>query len=389
MAAKTNYEKNGNKYFRATATVGKDGDGKPIRKEFYGKSKKEAEAKRDDYMDGIKAGLNTDYAEMTVGQFMKVWLFDVMKIECADSTFDRYEGIYRNYIRETPLAHLKVHEINRLTLQRHYNAMYEAGKSTAKIKNLNKLLKTFFNYAIAEGYIVKNPCFKISIPKDNNMIDDEYGYDVDPFTEDEIKLIGQHIKPDIKIIFSLDLGTGLRVGELLALTEQDIDFVNSEVKINKAIKLVKVINRDGVHKYEHVIKPPKSKSSVRTIPIPRTLLKPLRKHITAQKEKYFRNGLLYNASSLLFTTDSCKYIDAKNLLRAWERTLKRAGVRYRKLHNIRHTYATKLFEAGVPLITISKLLGHHSIEITARIYVHVMPKEKNDAVQKLNYLFKN
>ena len=81
------------------------------------------------------------------------------------------------------------------------------------------------------------------------------------------------------------------------------------------------------------------------------------------------------------------YIYNRNLLRAWKRTLNRADVRYRKLHNIRHTYATKLFEAGVPLITISRLLGHHSIEITAKIYVHVMPKEKVDAAQRLNYLF--
>jgi len=388
MAEKTNYVKKGKngreyKYYRLSKRLPTGED-----KEFTGKNKKEATAKKDEYMEGLHLGLKADYNEMTLEKFMRVWLFDVMRMELADSSFDRYEGIYRNYIKETSFAKLKVYEIDRLTLQRNYNLMFESGKTTAKIRNLNKLLKTFFNFAIAEGYIVKNPCFKIIIPKNKEALDeDEDVFDVDPFSEDELKLISEHVRPEMKMLFQLDLGTGMRLGEMLALTERDFDFHNAEVKINKTLKTVKVIKEDGSYEYKTVVKPPKSKSSNRIIPIPSSLLAPLQRHIISEKEKYLKKGQPYTKSSLIFTTESCNYIDCKNLLRAWQRTLKRAGVRYRKLHCIRHTYATKLFEADVPLITISKLLGHHDIEITARIYVHVMPKEKDNAAQKLNYLF--
>jgi integrase len=67
--------------------------------------------------------------------------------------------------------------------------------------------------------------------------------------------------------------------------------------------------------------------------------------------------------------------------------LKKAGVEFKKFHALRHTYATKLFEKGVPLKTVQKLLGHSDISITANIYTHVMPEQKIDAAEELNHLF--
>ena len=80
MAVKTNYEKNGNNYFRVTATIGKKSDGKPIRKEFYGKSKKEAETKKDEYLNNLKSGLNLDFDKITVGNLFHIWLFEIIKV---------------------------------------------------------------------------------------------------------------------------------------------------------------------------------------------------------------------------------------------------------------------------------------------------------------------
>ncbi len=93
MAVNTNYEKNGNNYCRVTATVGKKADGKPIRKEFYGKNKKEAENKRDEYIKGLNLGLNSNFNKITLGELIKTWLFEVVKIYASHSTMDRYEGI--------------------------------------------------------------------------------------------------------------------------------------------------------------------------------------------------------------------------------------------------------------------------------------------------------
>lgn len=98
-------------------------------------------------------------------------------------------------------------------------------------------------------------------------------------------------------------------------------------------------------------------------------------------------GLVYSDTDFLFTTKGCQPINSRNLQRAWERTLKRANVRYRKFHNVRHTYASKLLANGVDIKTISTLLGHSNISITADTYIHVVSETKADAASTLNYLF--
>jgi integrase len=111
-------------------------------------------------------------------------------------------------------------------------------------------------------------------------------------------------------------------------------------------------------------------------------------HKTKQEKESEKLGDSYqNYEGYVFTTETGLFIDPRNLLRAYQRALKSAGILYRKFHNLRHTYATKLFEADVPLKTVQELLGHSDITMTANIYTHVMPEKKVDAVEKLNNLF--
>jgi integrase len=108
VAVKTNYSKNGSDYFRVTASIGRDLNGKLIRKEFYGKTKKEAEARRDEYLSGIKNGLNADFKNAILGELMYTWLFEIVRLKVKPSSFQKYEGIYRNYISECELYGLKI-----------------------------------------------------------------------------------------------------------------------------------------------------------------------------------------------------------------------------------------------------------------------------------------
>jgi len=386
MAVKTNYVKKGKNgkeyhYYRLSVTLP---DGKE--KEFTGKSKKEAEAKRDRYLDGIKAGLAMDYDKVTLKNLMHQWLFEVllMSDKVKPATFDRYEGLYRNYVRDSELGGLAVSGIKSIQIQRYYNGLYENEKPTSTIKNIHKVLRYFFNYAYSADFVLKNPCRKVNIPGDATEIEDE---EIDPFSDEEVKRIIANLNEHIEMQFLLSLGTGLRVGELLALTKKDIDLKNKVVKINKNLKKIKDIKKDGSYKYKMIVQPPKTKRSKREVPIPSKLIAPLQKYILNQKKKYFANGLPFTDDNVLFTTKSCKYIDAGNQLKTFKRVLRRADVPYRKFHNVRHTYATKLFETEVPLVTVSRLLGHANIQITANTYTHVMPKIKEAAVDNLNYMF--
>ena len=166
MAKKTNYSKNGIDYYRVTRTIGKKADGTPIKKEFYGSCKNEAEEKADEYMNKLKNGLSLDFESVTINDLMSTWLFDILNVsdKLKPSTFARYEGIYRIYVKTSEIANLKVYNTKSIQLQLYYNKLAENGKSSSQIKMLNKVLKMFFNYAYNEGYIIKNPCNSVTIP---------------------------------------------------------------------------------------------------------------------------------------------------------------------------------------------------------------------------------
>lgn len=383
MARKTNIEINGTKYYRMTAVVGRDGNGKIIRKQFYGKDKSDAEKKKNEYLNGIKNGLNVNFQDVTLGKLMHLWLFEVMKSKIKPATFERYEGIYRNYVKSDSIYGSKLCNIQSIQLQRYYNLLYKSAKSSNVIKNLNKLLKEFFNYAIDEGYLNRNPCARLTIPGLKDVKKEE----VQVFSDEEIhRFESILINHRLRALFLMALGTGLRQGELLGLKWSDIDFEKKEVHVKRAIKQVSLINDDGSREFKAIEQIPKSKNSVRTVAIPSKLIPILEEHKSKQQEEKSTN-VGYIDNNFVFATPTGKNIYARNLTKMYRRLLKKANVPYRKFHCLRHTYATKLFERKARPETVQKLLGHSSISTTADIYTHVMPKQKTDAAETLNDLF--
>lgn len=387
MAVKTNYSKNGRSYFRVSAVLGTDSNGKKIVKEFYGKSKSEAEAKKREYLDGIRSGLSINRKNLSLGDLMHIWLFEIVRVsdKIKPSTFERYEGIYRRYIKNSPLYLIKLDSIRTLDIQRYYNSLSSEGKSKNIILALNKLLKQFLFYAVDEGYLIKNPCVskRIVIPGENTI-----NKEVDHFTDDELKILMNNLDGNkYKEVILLSLGTGLRRGEILALTWDDIDLDNNMISVSKSLSKVYIIEGDETRERKQIIQSPKSVHSIRTIPFPESLKHLFRDLQVRQKINKLRCGKSYINSNYVFVSECGDNVELYNLANNWNKLLKDLAIPHKKFHALRHTYATKLFEKGVPLKTVSELLGHSSIDITADIYTHVMPKEKTNAVEKLNSFF--
>lgn len=387
MGVKTNYKMNGKDYYRLSASFGRDSNGKLVRKFFYGKNKKEAEKKLEEYKDSLKQGLIIDknaYLSLT----MDTWLFEVVNIsnKVKPTTFERYEGIYRNYIKTSPIASLPLKDIKSLQIQKYYNELYNKGKTTSQIFNLNKLLKHFFNYAVNEGYLLRNPCIgQIVIPGKVEHKESE----VEIFTDDELKAILSYPKESqIKDIATICLATGMRRGECLALKWNDLNLNTMEIYINETVSTVAIIGKDGSRENKTIIQIPKTKGSIRTIPLPTTLKPIFDKIKIRQNENKLKIGESYNKENegYVFLSENGNLINSSNLSRSWKRYLKKVGIRYIKLHALRHTYATRQFEAELPLKTVSNLLGHSSIEITANIYTHVLKKEKEKSIDILSVL---
>jgi len=172
-----------------------------------------------------------------------------------------------------------------------------------------------------------------------------------------IAAIRKHSKgTQLECILLMALGTGMRQGELLGLRWKDIDYNLQELKVERTLKYINVINEDRSRDFKCVIQPPKSKTSKRTIPIPAPLIPVLKAHRKSQLQDKLKAGSSYIKSDFIFTTEMGNTIDSRTLARAYKRFLNRADITYIKFHSLRHTYTTKLFEANVPLKTIQTLL---------------------------------
>ena len=373
MAKKTNIEINGKQYYRVTRTIGKKADGTPIRKQFYGTGINEANQKADEYLNDIKNGLISNFEYVNINDAMYTWLFDFLlnSASIKPSTFQRYEGIYRKYIKNSSIAGLRVYTISSLQLQQFYNKLSK-DFSYSQINTLNTILKIFFNWCIDNGYMLKNPCLKVNIKKDSNKNVIEKR-EVEILTPKEIKTIKEYLKDtNFELLFLLDLGTGLRLGELLALDWNHINLQNKTINVEKSVKEVYVYDSPETKHIETIFQKPKTKTSIRTITIPNNLVELLK----IQKNKTVQ----------LFKDENGHPIRGRIVYSRWNSILNTCNIPHKKFHAIRHTYASMLLKNGVDIETVAELMGHSTITIT-QIYLHSTSDQKQKAVNKLNNLF--
>ena len=172
-------------------------------------------------------------------------------------------------------------------------------------------------------------------------------------------------------IFAVD--TGVREGELLALTWDDIDFEKGYVQINKTLVFVK--DRENKAGSTYILKvqdSTKTKAGIRKIPLTKRCLRMLR-------ELKLRN---IAKSQLVFPSKNGTFINPRNLLRCFDTICSKAGLEGFNCHTLRHTFATRCFEKGIPVKIVSRWLGHKKVQHTLDIYTHVMPDEEKKAIER-------
>ena len=372
-----------NKGWRASISAGRDESGKLIRKQFYGKTQKEVKSKLEEYKKQINLGILPTDDKLTLEQWYYTWLFDYRIKDLKPKSFEKYEGIYRNYIKDTQLGKLNLKDLRATHLQKYYNDLMDKDKKpTSTIKGLNTRIKPCLAEAEKQGYIQKNYCKLVTLPKDN--------------TTREIKVLTQNqqqsfianlVGHDLEMLFLTALGTGLRLGEILGLKWSDIDFNTGTLTVNRTLQRVTVIDRDGNRSSKVIEQPPKTKNSIRIIPIPKNILSKLKDHRVQQSKNKLQLGDLYTNNDYVFCDNLGYPIDDKRPNRNLKIILNKLGIEPLKFHGLRHTYATRLFEANVPPKTVQVLMGHYDISITMDIYTHVMEDTKLEAVEKLNDIF--
>lgn len=371
------------KGWRASILAGKDENGKNIRKQFYGKTQKEVKQKLDEFKSQISLGALPTDDKLTLEQWYYTWLFDYRKKDLKPKSFEKYEGIYRNYIKDTSIGKIKLKDLRATHLQQYYNKLLDIDKKAiSTIKGLNARLKPCLTEAEKQGYIQKNYCKMVTLPKENKV------KEIKVLTPEQqqsfIAAINGH---ELEMLFLVALSTGLRLGEILGLKWCDIDFNSGNLTVNRTLQRVTEISRDGNRESKVIEQLPKTKNSIRTVPIPKNILSKLKDHKLEQSKNRLKLGELYFNNDYVFCNNLGYPIDDKRPARNLKSILTKINIDPIKFHGLRHTYATRLFEANVPPKTVQVLMGHYDISITMDIYTHVMEDTKLEAVDKLNDIF--
>lgn len=361
MAVKTNVEINGNKYYRVRKVIGKKLDGTPVLKPFYGKTKTEAEEKANAYIEKMEKGIiETD---LSFESMMHKWLFDFLygSSSIKSSSFARYDSIYKKYIKNTEIGTIDLVKINTFQLQEYCNELSK-NHTYNQIATVRSVLVTFFNWCIKQEFIIKNPASNIVVKgnKANKLTKQKTAVEI--LSNEEIKLIKNYVKETpFELLFLLDLSTGLRQGELLALNWDDIDIEKGTLKVNKAYEVDYYYENDK-RKKRWIITSPKTLNSYRTVPIPTETIKLL--------EQYKSTGRIFNWNG-------------NSVYKRWITILKNCNIPHKKFHCIRHTYGSLLLQNGVDIQTVAELMGHTAIAIT-QMYMHSTKELKMKEVNKLN-----
>ena len=381
MAVKTNSEINGNKYYRVRRVIGHTAEGSPILKNFYGKGINEANEKADKYIQDLKLGLQATKGVITISALFPRWLFQNKKNDLKPSTFESYEGLYRNYIKADIISNRPINELKSIHVQQFYDRLSkkkavhsEKNVSNKRIKAIHKLLHLFFVYAEKEGYTLRNPCNNVTLPKDTlapvEILKNKLDFDF--FTEEEIPvLISAFNGSSYQDVVTFALATGMRQGEILGLQWSDLDFENNLIHVLHNLSNSADFDENRKKKYTLKLVTPKSKDSIRTIPMNDTVLE-----ILNNKE---------HICNTVFCNKRGHFINSKNLGRRWTEIMEISGLRYRTFHDLRHTFATLMLSKGCDLITLKELMGHSSIKIT-EIYLQAIPQNKKESIKNMDFI---
>lgn len=230
--------KNGQKYWRIIITTGYDPlTGKQNRKDIYGKTQKEAKVKLKDYEDNFANRSDNS----TLGSFYYDWLWNIKRPSLKDSTFEKWEGIYRNYIKTNKgLNDAKLADMDTLTLQKITTALLKK-HTVSQIKTMNSCLGNCFKYAKSINKIKFNPVEGLVYPKNHDVLENKENYISE---DDQKRLIEALDSNELEGIILMGLMCGVRLGEAMALQVNDIDFNRMNIKISKSVKYVWTGERD-------------------------------------------------------------------------------------------------------------------------------------------------
>lgn len=323
----------------------------------YGKTYSEAKNKRrismkEKVIKKNKSNKNTNFEEL-----INLWL-EYKKKKIKMSSFTTYYATVNKHIKPI-FGNCSINTLNENIFNDYIFKLIDEKKLSRntihEIANLIKQILIFNKITNINIYIPAKEQKEITI-----------------FTKEEINIIKMNCltyEDRIKFSIILSLYTGIRLGELCSLKKENFDLRNKIMKINNTLIRVKCL--DGNKKTKVILSPPKSKKSLRLIPIPESL------------NDYIIFYLSDMNNDSYFLSNSNKYIEPRVFYNKYHKLLKIWNINYKKFHTTRHTFATIADEKNVSTKVLSEILGHANTNITQSLYIHPTLKHKRKIINQI------
>lgn len=345
----------------------------------------------------VKHGIKGKGDHLILDAWFDVWLNTHKKKSIKESTRSRYDYCYKNYIQKK-LGKRKLADFKPILLERLFQDMADNDYSTKTIRDIYNILSAVFKYAVHNRLITYNPCDGVELPKTKKK-------PIRVLSVEEQSDVLRYAKGRLyENLIITALGTGMRAGELLGLTDADLNFRKREITINKTLVHIKDLSTG---KYVFKYQTPKTESGKRVIPMQESVYKALRKQRTQKKEMQIASDAwepLKGFENLVFVSKNGKPVSAHAfqsalnwIVNAINKDRQKQAEKGKKdfvpmehiyPHVLRHTFATRCFEAGIEAKTVQKYLGHSSVAITLDIYTHVTNDKARIEMDKLEELYK-
>ena len=364
----------------ARMVIGVNEKGKPRIKALYGKTEREVKKKLNDFQKEFYKNNQSVVQRSTVENYMRTWLYENKQNLLKPKSFDRLEQTVLYQV--IPLVgHIQLAAFQSSDVQTMLNTLKKNGLSYSTVKKAYDAVNECFRTGVIQKTVLFNPALGVSVPAKKTFGKSEIRY----YNNDEVDKLCEAataVYTNGKRVYRLgdgiivDLNTGLRMAELLALKWTEVDFERRMVVVNATRVIVKDRANDAERKYT-VIEQDSAKTamSIREIDMN-----------DACYEALMRLKEITGMFDYVLSTKDGNPMTPRYLDRMLRKIAVAAGFSEDKvygLHALRHTFASRLFAAGEDVKTVSELLGHSDITITYNTYIHLINEQKRKAVHSV------
>jgi integrase len=350
--------------WRAQVTIGGQ------RLSFTGQTQKECRQWIRETLEKVEGGLTFEASRVTYGEFLSNWLTSI-EASLRQKTHRQYEQIVRDHIAPY-LGNRRLMELQPAHIQALYDRKVREGQGLRSVQLTHAVIHRSLNHAVKLGLLGRNPDDATTPPKPKQR-------EMAILDESQVQrlLITAQARGDRNFaLYQLAITTGMRQAELLGLKWDDVDWERRTLQVGRQLK-----RSPGKGYY---FAQPKTRSGVRQIVMGVETTKVLKRHQERLHREAIAAGEAWQEQNLIFPTPHGMPTNKRYLVTQFKKLLKDAGLPNVRFHDLRHSAASLMLNHGVPVLIVSKRLGHAKPSITLDVYGHFIPGMQEQAADVMD-----